>query len=202
MSISLGLDRESVVRTDPSVTITIARGELAFHGLKADWERIAAMMPSKTPLFEWTYLVSWWSSFGKKCPVTGKTGELNVYIVSRNEKIIGIFPFFAVERTSPMMPKRLRPIGYSGRLEPYDLTEEPLVVMEPGEEEVVLTEVSTAIKNGLKEGKWDCAIVNWFDHQRVHGIEKFWTRFTSKPGSAYVALPETWEKFRKGLSKS
>jgi hypothetical protein len=101
-----------------------------------------------------------------------------------------------------MQPRRLRPLGYASRLEPYDLTEEPIVAILPGQEEAVLTGATSLIRQGLREGRWDCSVIRWLDEEAAPKRPGAWSRFVKKPGSAYVSLPSSWEAFRKGLSKS
>jgi hypothetical protein len=178
------------------------RNEEVLSDLCSDWQRIVKEMPAKAPLHDWHYLVSWWKVFGRQCPQTGRTGNLHVLTVVEGDLLVGILPFFAIVRPSiSLLPKRLRPFGYAGRLEPYDLTEEPLVAILPGYESEVLNAAASWAQKGLDRGAWDCAILQWFGNTprpSARGAQ----RFRKKVGPAHVALPETWDKFRKGLSKS
>ncbi len=191
--------------SEPLSTVTheIVRDEKSFMALEGEWNRLAQTMACKTPCFEWAYLISWWEVFGRLCPASKRPGILRVIVVRKGQEIIGIAPMFysAIPRLS-LFPRRLRLIGYSGRLEPYDMTEESIVVMAQGMETVVLQEFSRAIGEILHAGECDACVLRWLDNYTPPEPSYAFSRFRQKEGSGYVALPKTWADFRKSLSKS
>jgi len=178
-----------------SEVITAAEGLLA---LQKDWTRIVQGMPSKSPLQDWKYLLCWWQTF-----VQSVDSQLRVLVIREGEQIVAIFPFFMETRSklSPMQ-RRLRPFGYSGRLEPYDLTEEPLVAIASGYEQRSVDVAVQWLQSGLHAGLWDCCILNWFGESKPRLRNREWIRFTAKPGPAYVSLPSDWAAFKKTLTRS
>ena len=196
--------QQRVIAQVPDAIVTgTLRDASELDDLREDWHRLSMRMHSKTALHDWQYLLTWWETFGRRCPITRRPGEHHVLIVRSGSQIVGILPFFAIERSKfSLMPKRLRPFGYAGRLEPYDLTEEPLVAIDPEHEELVLAETNKWLNAGLSNRLWDCCVFKWFGHSAPPITKNAWQRVTKKPGPAHVALPETWTAFRKGLSKS
>ena len=185
------------------ISRVVVSDESAFFSLRSEWEQLVSQMRSKTALQEWAYLISWWETFGKCDPKTRRLGDLHVLVVREGDETIGILPFFATRKGSfSLFPKRLRPFGYAGRLEPYDLTEEPIVAIKPGCEATVLSETQQWMEAGLRQGRWDCGVLSWFGEVMPSESRRSWKRFRRKPGPAYVALPDSWDKFRKSLSKS
>ncbi len=160
-------------------------------------------MPSKTPLQDWKYLVSWWNTFGRTCPQTGRSGRLYVLLIRSDKNPIAIVPFFCTDTANfSAMPRRLRPFGYAGRLELYDLTEEPLIAIRPGFERAVIQITTNWLQEGLKRKYWDCCVMKWFGETDPTNTNRYWQRFTRKVGPAYVALPNDWKRFKKSLSRS
>lgn len=195
----------AILAPEALVTVTheVIRDETRFMALRGEWGRLANLMPCKTPYFEWPYLISWWEVFGKVCPFSKSRGQLNIVVVRRGEEVIGIVPFFysALPKWSAL-PRRLRLIGYSGRLEPYDMTEESLVVMAEGFESVVLQEATRAVHEIFKAGECDACVLRWLNNIPPPHTGFAHHRFKQKEGSGYVSLPKTWAEFRKSLSKS
>ena len=198
---SAGLITQRTRTVQPKIWRQIVRDEQQLATLQPEWQLLSSQMPSRSPLHDWQYLLAWWNTFGRACPKTGAIGRLEVLVIRHDGEAVGILPFFATAKSWPS-PTRLRPLGYAGWLEPYDLTEEPLVAIKPGFERVVLDEAASWIHQGLDQNKWDCAVLHWFGHDEAPKANQAWTRFRKKPGPAHVTLPDSWDKFRKGLSKS
>jgi len=199
MSAATSLQIPSQVNAPVVTRIVTCEGE--FLDLRENWQQIISQSPQQNAIHEFEYLFGWWKAFGIRCPKSQRPGHLHVIVVSKGDAVIGILPFFYFD-VSFLSLRRLRPMGYAGRLEPFDLTEEPLIAIVPGSEEIVLNESIAEIEKGLTDGTWDCAILRWFGNLQVSKRSEYWSRFKRKVGSAYVNLPRDWNTFRNGLSRS
>jgi len=181
--------------------------DAAFCELEPMWRELSDVATNRSPSLQWAWIWSWWSTFGVKCPKTGRKGAPYIVQVFDESHLVAVYPFMSQE-TSWWTPclRRLRPIGYSGELEPSGLTEEALCLVAPGYEEIARGAVLAHVAAQIRRGRWDCAVVRQLNLEDIPATALKGTGFVAsqkiKDGPQAVNLPETWAAFRKQLTKS
>jgi CelD/BcsL family acetyltransferase involved in cellulose biosynthesis len=179
--------------------------------LRAEWEELfkSAAATSACAHPDWT--LAWWSAFGNRADGAGKNTALYVLAVRDvNRKLVGIVPFYEDQPSGILSLRRLRPLGYLGREKAFDMTEEPTLLVLPGCEQAVLKQVVDHLQSEFRCGRWD--FVAFFHRSGLdpqisetlmNPIRDFsFVNAKQRSGSDMVALPETWQEYRRQMTKS
>ncbi len=187
-------------RPSNGLVCTLVTAKEAIAALRDSWDELRASLPFPSPYTDWRYVEAWLATFG--------VGALAVFAVVCDEsQVLAILPLFT-ERVGPLSfgLRRLRPVGYNGWLGPDDMTEEPIALFRPGH---VSRSLDAAIQSLRALKEWDVLILRGLGSH--YGKDYEAARKSAgglclpvkvKKGPTVVDLPDTWDEYRKQLSKS
>jgi CelD/BcsL family acetyltransferase involved in cellulose biosynthesis len=181
---------------------SVMYGREAFDRLKDAWCQIVGKDPLASPYLHWGSAKAWLENMVP-------SAEVVVVTVQRDGQIQAIIPFFAREREGFMGEKRLQMVGFETMGKCPSLSEEPIYAMslDDDQAEILWVQLAEYLHTVLKVGTWDSiAYRRW-----VQLMDRpAWSRRRDQivevreylRGSEIVELPETWDLYKKQLSKS
>ncbi len=190
----------------PHADIRVFDSEFSLLGAEALWNELLKDAEHFSAFHQWAWLLNWWAQFGRVCPLTGDAGRLHVVAVFEQGEVIGLFPMFYRE-VPPWRLRKVKPVGYSGEVEPRGLTEEPLLLIRRGYSVPALKRLMDHLEQQMSLGRWDCYVLTLMQADsgvaaRLAKPPQSWMSIRDKTGPWGVDLPPTWDAFRKNLSKS
>jgi hypothetical protein len=176
-----------------------------FYRLEAAWTKLTAVCRRPSAFATWDFAVEWWRHF-----VLGQvgraTGRFQVIVVrDEDESVVGIVPLYE-ERTKGAagIGLRLQPFGRSYSFEP--MSDEPIALFHRQREGAALDAVRRYLTEHAREGAWDMAVIRGSgqgdDGGRVRLKRHTAEVVRAAEAAMLVRLPQRWDLFRKGLSKS
>lgn len=182
---------------DAGLRCSVIRDFQEFRGQRVAWERLSEEIGSPAYL-DWSYLEAWWKAFGG--------GEFHAVAVYGHDEVLALFPLFAERRSRLGFGlRRLRQVGYNGDIGFADMTEEPLAVVKPGFEDAAFRTLFEHLDQELAKGRFDCVEIRalYAGSAKLNAcMPRGRSRFKSAAGSQIVCLPDSWEEYRRSLSKS
>lgn len=180
------------------VTITT---EQDFASLESEWRELTCDASYASPFSTWDWIWEWWrhSAPRIRCSVPGY-GLCVVCAYDAHEVLIGIAPFFSVpSRVSPYGGRRLRLLGDIDELQL--MTEEPTVLLRQGREEEAVASLLTGLKTA-KFPHWRSFVLPVISPHPLQGAWRYPRISRGSDGPQTVSLPNTWDAFRAGLTRS
>ncbi|MBI1331365.1 MAG: GNAT family N-acetyltransferase [Armatimonadetes bacterium] len=175
--------------------------------LAREWEVLHGCIPNASMCAHPEWTIAWWNNFGHRGRGTGR--ETQPYVLTfrdADRKLVAVIPLYEDQPKSLLKLRRLRSMGYLGRERAYDMTEEPTVLVEPGYEQAVFKCLAGHLRLRLEQGRWDfVAMIGPGSLALDAGgsLESLaLVRSNQRSGSDDVKLPESWEAYRRSLSKS
>ena len=186
--------------------------EEEFLALELVWRELFDASDDISPFSTWEWATTWWRHYYPSLTKGGMRIRLHVLCVhAAGGQIIAIAPlYYAAPRNSSARLTSLRPIG--SRLSGYqeDLTEEPVLLMRRGYEAEALTRLFEHLADRSGKSKHDYFVLRLFERaepskfqSRLNALKRRLLLLKEETLPSQIAvLPETWELYRRSLSKS
>jgi len=178
-----------------------------FHALEAEWSGLQGQCRRPSPFSGWDFAVEWWRHF-----VLGQagraTGRFQVIVVrDAADAVLAIVPLYEeMTKGAAGVGVRLQPFGRSYSFEA--MSDEPIALFHREHEWAAREAVRDHLTEQARSGSWDIAVIRG----GTAGDGTLTTPVRLKRRTAELAraveapmlvrLPERWEAFRSGLSKS
>ena len=172
------------------------------------WRQFFETCSYPSPFSRWEWAQTWWQMLGRRS-LDGAVSTLYVLAVFTNDNdLVGLVPFHYPKKTGTVFaPRCLRPLGVLG-LRYQDLTEEPILLLHPAQEEAVIAAVMTHLNRRAGPMRWDS-----YQLHVVHANRKTLSAASKRSRTPVVqrpdeepmlrlSLPKTWEEYRSGLGQS
>jgi Acetyltransferase (GNAT) domain len=174
----------------------------ALRGLKESWNKIVSHDPLSSGYTSWNVMWAWLENLATDC-------EVVTLVINRSGQTEAIIPFFSPARKSFLSEKRLQMVCFDTLNPQPTLSEEPVYAMtsDEDESEIIWVQIAEYLHIVLKAGDWDTIAyrrwtrnaerANWSRRrERIVEVREY------QRGSEIVELPETWDAYKKQLSKS
>jgi CelD/BcsL family acetyltransferase involved in cellulose biosynthesis len=183
-------------RAGGAVAVRVLEAEAEFASLEGAWERLqaGAAVTSVFATFEWQYL--WWKAYGGGRP-------LRLLVATSDGEVVGILPLYVgTERVARWPVRLLRFVGTGGDTSPDDLGP----VLAAGREVEIARALAAAV---LSLRGWDVLDLQDMEPGSGFAVEMARAarrgRLPCRTGRAeriaYVALPESWDRWLMSLHR-
>jgi hypothetical protein len=181
---------------------SVVVGQESFKALKDTWDHLVTQDSQSSPYLNWGSVNAWLDNLAAG-------SEVLTILVQEDGEIKAIIPFYAKPRFGYLSEQRLQMVGFETLNHFPSLSEEPVYAscFEEAEEEMMWVQVAEYMHEVLRHSKWDSiAYRRW-----THLMERpRWERRRENivelreylRGSEIVQLPDTWDLYKKQLSKS
>ncbi len=189
--------RANRYETGAAVRCATVTTEEGFAGLEAAWRELFQNASYPSPFCRWEWVSEWWSHFGPTLP----GARLHVVCAhGAGGDLIGVAPFYEMPSGVGILHgRRLRLLGELKTGE--GMTEEPTVLLHCSREEEALAAILAHLEApGL--ARWNHFSLPFLGERAPRSSWPHPKTRSEGGGPQTVHLPDNWEEFRHGLTRS
>lgn len=175
-------------RVQSEAPVEILTTEAQWEAIESEWKELLSSVESPSPNLLWEV------AYACRAQYRDRLRHMTV-VVRHFGKTIAIFPLCLLSETRWFEPKRLFLLGMNPSFGGQDFIDEPLHLIRPGFEDLAISQLLAA----LTKAKKDLVDINLY---LPSGTVAAGLKSRNRPGPSVVDLPETWDQYRKMLTKS
>ncbi len=171
--------------------------------IATSWDALLSQSATNEPMQSSIWLHNWWRVYG------GEEGrQLRVLTIRRDDRLIGIAPFSArpVRHLRALALQRLELMGTGEREEDETCSEYVGLIAARGEEQCVSDVFGACLHEGAM-GVWDEVVMPAMSSEATisaltaKALGRA-TKYEIQSGAPFIALPNSWDDYMKGMSSS
>ncbi len=189
-------------------TVEVVSTEEGFAALCSVWGQLFENAAYASPFASWDWAWEWWQSLAKPLQSKQRQPRLHILVArSSSNEVIGIAPLYEVSTHARFLGARgLLPFGFIPHVE--GMTEEPTVLLHRDHEAKALTSILSHLTAPTFR-RWNqfclpvlCTLSYSPRRQQAAGARFRLKAEQNYDGPQVVSLPQSWDEFRQGLSRS